>query len=347
MNRILIVTDAWHPQINGVVCTLEKLDMELTARGYQVDILSPEGFLTIPMPTYPEIRLSMTVWGVSSQIDQINPDYLHIATEGPLGLLARLYCTRHQRQFTTSYHTRFPEYIKARFPFPKEWSYGFLRWMHAPSQAVLVPTPSVRRDLQAEGFERLKLWTRGVDTDLFHPKKSKRGQKDDPYRIFKGPIYLYVGRIAVEKNVEAFLQTDISGTKVLVGDGPQLSELKNKYPQAQFLGFQKGEALSELYASADIFVFPSKTDTFGNVMLEAMASGLPVAAYPVAGPIDVIKDMSAGILDHDLSVACQKALALKKQDARAYATGFSWCACADIFEHNLAPCQPLNQQNAA
>ncbi|MFC5068246.1 glycosyltransferase family 4 protein [Flaviflagellibacter deserti] len=323
--RILIVTDAWHPQVNGVVRTLERVADEVRAMGHDVLFLTPDMFRTIPMPTYPEIRLAMTPPGaVAVRIKKFAPDHLHIATEGPLGQAARRACLNRRWSFTTSYHTRFPEYLRARLPVPESWSYAFLRRFHNAGRGTLVATRSLARELEGRGFNKVRLWTRGVDSEMFRPREKR--VLDLP-----GPIFLSVGRVAVEKNLEAFLSLDLPGTKVVVGEGPALDMLKTRYPAAVFLGKKTGEELAEIFSSADVFVFPSLTDTFGIVILEALASGVPVAAYPVTGPIDVLHGTKAGALDHDLRVAALAALELKREDARALALEHSWQECARIF----------------
>ena len=335
MSRVLIVTDAWLPQTNGVVRCLEAVGRELAARGDQVNYLTPEGFWTFPLPTYPEIRLSLvTPMTIAGIVARGTPDHIHIATEGPLGLLARHACLEQGLAFTTSYHTRFPEYVAARMPIPTEWTYAFLRWFHAPAAATLVPTASLRDELALRQFDNLRVWTRGVDRTLFRP--GPRTQ----FRDLPGPYLLYVGRVSVEKNVEAFLALDVPGSKIVVGDGPSRPGLMARYPEAHFLGLHSGEALAALYRSADVFVFPSRTDTFGNVMLEALASGLPVAAFPVIGPRDVITDPAAGVLDEDLAAAVRGALRLGREGALAHAARFSWSRCADLFGAALVPVRP-------
>lgn len=336
MSRIVIVTDAWFPQTNGVVRCLEAIGRELAAAGHDVHYLTPEGFWTFPMPTYPEIRLSLvTPMTIAATIARIAPDHIHIATEGPLGLLARFVCLEEGLAFTTSYHTRFPEYVAARMPIPMEWTYAFLRWFHAPAAATLVPTASLKTELEERGFTHLQLWTRGVDATRFSP-----GEKTW-FRDLVGPRLLYVGRVAVEKNIEDFLALDVAGHKFVVGDGPARAELEAKYPDVLFLGTRKGEELSAIYRSADVFVFPSRTDTFGNVVLEALASGLPVAAYPVTGPRDILTDPRAGALDDTLAVAVRRALMLDPAAARAHALTFTWARCADIFSSILVPTRAL------
>lgn len=330
--RILIVTDAWRPQINGVVRTLESVGKALAGDGHQVHYLTPERFWTLPVPTYPEIRLSLASGGaVAGQIGAIGADHIHIATEGPLGLLARQYCLDRQLAFTTSFHTRFAEYLAMRMPIPQDWSYGYLRWFHSAAARTMVPTPSLRDDLLERGFVRLTLWGRGVDGARFRP-----GPKT-LFHDLPGPHLLYVGRIAAEKNIGAFLDLDMAGTKIVVGDGPDRARLMRDYPEAVFLGYRHGEALGEVYRSADVLVFPSRTDTFGNVITEALASGTPVAAYPVTGPRDVLSDTRAGALDADLNVAVARALALNRADARAHGERFTWQASAAQFFSALVP----------
>ena len=330
--RILIVTDAWRPQINGVVRTLESVGKTLVEAGHEVHYLTPERFWTVPVPTYPEIRLSLaTGSAVAKQIRAIEADHIHIATEGPLGLLARQYCIDRHLGFTTSFHTRFAEYLAMRMPVPQDWTYGYLRWFHSAAARTMVPTPSLRDDLLVRGFGNLTLWSRGVDGKRFRPG-SKTWFADLP-----GPHLLHVGRIAAEKNIEAFLKLDIAGTKILVGDGPDCARLMRAYPEAVFLGYRHGEELGALYRSADVLVFPSLTDTFGNVITEALASGTPVAAYPVTGPVDVLSDPKAGAMDADLNLAVARALTLNRTDARAHGERFTWAASATQFFTALEP----------
>lgn len=329
MSGLLIVTDAWHPQVNGVVRSLDRLGRELKAQGLDVYYLTPQSFRTLPCPTYPEIRLSLTMGGgVREKIEAIKPDYIHISTEGPLGYWARRYCLEKGKAFSTSYHTRFPEYLAARFPVPLSWSYAALRWFHNAGRACMVATSSLYRDLEERGFQDLCYWGRGVDLDLFHPRS------DDALDC-PGPRLLYVGRVAVEKNIGAFLDLDVEGTKIVVGDGPQRAALEEKYPDVLFAGLKEGEELAAIYASCDLFVFPSKTDTFGIVLLEALASGLPVAAYPVMGPLDVIGDSGAGILHDDLAEAVREALKIDPQICLDYAASQSWTASANQFRDNI------------
>ena len=327
--KVLIVTDAWHPQVNGVVRSIERTAEQMTARGIEVAYITPNEFRTIPMPGYDEIALSVTLpKGVYRRIEEAAPDAIHIATEGPLGVIARRWCVRNAFPFSTAYHTQFPEYLRARLPVPLGTSYAFLRWFHRPAAACLVGTPYLMGLLQKRGFDNVRLWPKGVDTALFHP--GKRGPLDHP-----APIFLYVGRVAVEKNVEAFLSLDLPGTKLVVGGGPSLDQLRARYPAAVFLGPRLGEELARLYASADVFVFPSRTDTFGLVLLEALASGTPVAAYPVTGPIDVIGDAPVGVLDENLGKAALAALDIPRQACRDYAERFSWAASTDAFLAHL------------
>jgi glycosyltransferase involved in cell wall biosynthesis len=329
--RILLVTDAWEPQVNGVVRTLKTTARELQAMGHRVDFVTPLEFRTLPCPTYPDIRLSLFArGGVARAITELDPDVLHIATEGPLGMAARRFALTHGLPFTTAYHTRFPEYVHARFRIPLDWSYAWLRSFHAPSRAVMVPTQVVKRDLDAQGFQRVVLWSRGVDLDIFQPRPSKRLQS-------KPPIFLYVGRVAVEKNVEAFLALDLPGSKWVVGTGPAIARIRQRFPDVNYLGVLERNELAEVYAAADVFVFPSRTDTFGLVLLEAMACGLPVAAFPVTGPLDVIGDSKAGALHEDLRTACLQALQLKREDAVAHACRFTWGAATAQFLGNLHP----------
>jgi glycosyltransferase involved in cell wall biosynthesis len=329
--RILLVTDAWEPQVNGVVRTLKTTARELGAMGHEVKFLTPLQFRTLPCPTYPEIRLSLLPQaGVNRTIQEFDPDVLHIATEGPLGMAARRFALRNDFPFTTAYHTRFPEYVHARFRLPLGWSYAWLRRFHGPSRSIMAPTQVVVDDLRSNGFQNVKLWSRGVDQDIFHPQESKRLNSEPP-------IFLYVGRVAVEKNVEAFLELDLPGSKWVVGTGPALEGIRVRYPRVNYLGVLEREELAKVYAAADVFVFPSKTDTFGLVLLEAMACGLPVAAYPVTGPRDVIGDSKAGVLHEDLRIACLEALKLRREDALARARLFTWRAATEQFFSHLHP----------
>jgi glycosyltransferase involved in cell wall biosynthesis len=328
--RILLVTDAWSPQVNGVVRTLQRVKEGCEALGHQIRVISPEQFRTVPCPTYPEIRLALRPGSaIARQIEAFRPDCVHIATEGPLGFAARRHCVRDGTAFTTSYHTRFPEYVHARFPVPLGLGYAVVRWFHRPSRGVMVATRTIRDDLESRGFVNVKPWSRGVDTELFRP--------DHPPALnLPRPVYLYVGRVAVEKNLDAFLDLPLAqGTKLVVGDGPALEHLKARHPDVHFAGARHGVELARHYVSGDVFVFPSRTDTFGLVLLEALASGLPVAAYPVPGPLDVIGDSGCGVLDQDLGRAMAQAVAIPRERCREYAGRFSWLRCVEQFLGNL------------
>ncbi|MBX9726064.1 MAG: glycosyltransferase family 1 protein [Rickettsiales bacterium] len=329
--RIALISDAWFPQVNGVVRTLDTVRAELVAMGHTVTMVTPEQFKSVPCPTYPEIRLSIDApFTLAKRLGAIEPTHIHIATEGPLGWAARRYCLKRGLSFTTSFHTKFAELLKARLSIPLKVTYALLRRFHAPAQAVLVATPSMQRELQGHGFTNTALWTRGVDTNMFYPSDEYQALLDYPR-----PIWLYVGRVSVEKNLEAFLGLSLAGTKLVVGDGPALKAMQSRYPGAVFAGVKRGEELRQHYAGSDVFVFPSKSDTFGLVMLEALACGTPVAAYPVTGPLDVILDARAGALDADLATACGTALTLKRADCVDYAAGYSWRRCAEIFAQTL------------
>lgn len=328
--RILMVTDAWRPQVNGVVHTLERLTETLKTFGVEVRFLTPNLFRTLPMPTYPDIRLALTTPGrVRELIKESGADHVHIVTEGPLGLMAKRYCLAQKQPFTTSYHTRFPEYVTARLPFVSEnWTYNWLKKFHNAGQGTMVATPSMASDLEARGFTKLQPWTRGVDVEHFTPEK--RGELD-----FPRPIFLCVGRVAVEKNLPAFLDLDLPGSKVIVGEGPELERLKAKYPDAHFLGHRPNNELARIYASADVFVFPSRTDTFGNVIIEALASGTPVAGFPVTGPIDIVGDGFGGVVSEDLRLAALTALDVDRSAARERGMRYTWKACAEMYMDNV------------
>lgn len=323
--RVLIATDAWHPQVNGVVRTLTSLAEAARGLGASIEFLTPDGFPSIPLPTYPDIRLALTNRrAIAQRVEAINPDAIHIATEGPIGFAVRAYCRRRQRPFSSSYTTCFPEYIAARAPIPRSWSYAVLRRFHAAATVTMVSTPSLMAELRSRGFSNLDMWTRGVDTELFKPQPA--AELDLPR-----PIFLSVGRVAVEKNLETFLSLDLPGSKVVIGDGPQLVALRQRYPLATFLGARKGAELASLVAAADVFVFPSRTDTFGVVQLEALACGVPVAAFPVMGPKDVIGGQPIGVLDEDLRTACLGALKVSRESCRAFALTRSWTTSAQQF----------------
>lgn len=334
--KILIVTDAWAPQVNGVVRTLQNTHIQLTRLGHEVAFITPDLFKTVACPTYPEIRLAwMPGKKVSEMIEAFKPDCLHIATEGPLGWAARRVALKTKRPFTTAYHTRFPEYVKARFGIPLALSYAVFRWFHRPSSGVMVATPSIQQELAAQGFKSIKTWSRGVDLTRFNNPSLTLQTANNTEN--KTPVFLYAGRVAIEKNIEAFLALDLPGEQWVAGDGPQRAALQSKYPKAKWLGMLNQTELAAAYSKADVFVFPSLTDTFGLVMLEAMACGLPVAAFPVAGPRDVILDPRVGALDTNLRNACLNALQLKKKDAWQYAQGYSWANCTGQFVSNLQP----------
>ena len=335
--RIMMVTDAWEPQVNGVVRTLKRTIKECTELGHEFEIVSPsDGFRTLPLITYPEIRLALFAKGkVEERFLSYEPDAVHIVTEGPLGWAMRDICLKHKMPYTTSYHTRFPEYVSARFPIPLSWGYAYVKEFHKYSGRVMVTTQSMIDELTSHGFKNIAQWSRGVDTELFDP--SRRRDDFEPYKDLERPIWLNVGRVAVEKSLDEFLDLDIPGTKVIVGDGPQREELIERYPNAVFPGTRFNEELADYFANADIFVFPSKTDTFGLVNLEAMAAGIPVAAYPVAGPKDIIKGSNAGVVDEDLRTACMACLDIDKDAPRKYAEQFSWRRCGEEFIENLEP----------
>ena len=328
--KVAIVTDAWTPQVNGVVTTLKKTGETLAAMGYGVRFFTPEPFKTAPLPTYPSIRIAINpARKTRAMLKAYAPDAVHIATEGPVGLAARRFCIKTGRAFTTSYHTRFPEYLRLRLPVPLAASCAYLRWFHGAAACTMVATASFRAALASWRFRNLALWPRGVDTAVFKPYP-----KD--YLSGPRPITLYAGRVAVEKNIEAYLALELPGTKYVVGDGPDLAMLRRRYPEVRFVGYKFGEDLARHLSAADVFVFPSHTDTFGVVMLEAMACGVPVAAFPVPGPQDVVRPGVTGILDADLRTAIIEALALDGAQAQAYAKEHSWTAATTQFAHNLA-----------
>lgn len=329
--KILIVTDAWLPQVNGVVMTLRNTIEHLREAGHEVERISPEQFDSMPCPTYPEIRLSVLPGAqVARRIEELAPEAIHIATEGPLGFAARRHCRRRGLAFTTSYHTQFPQYLRMRAPIPLAWSYAALRRFHGAARRCMVSTPTVQAELEARGFTNVVRWRRGVDTQLFRPR-------EPGWLGLPRPVAAYVGRVSVEKNVEAFLAMEWHGSKLVIGDGPARARLEARYPLASFVGFRHGEDLARHLADADVMVFPSRTDTFGLVNLEALACGVPVAAYPVQGPRDVLRAGVTGVLDDDLAAAALGALALDRSAARAQALDWSWEACTAEFLANLAP----------
>lgn len=327
--RILIATDAWVPQVNGVVRTYQRLEEELVSMGHEVCFVTPSEFYTMPCPTYPEIRLSFARRKqVARLINEFQPEAIHIATEGPIGWAARRVCLSEGRPFTTAYHTRFPEYVTERMPIPLSLIYKLVRTFHNAGNGIMVATKSLQNELHLRGFKPLCSWTRGVNTEIF---------KRRDVRLFgTSKVALYVGRVAPEKNLDAFLELDMDLTKVVVGDGPYLKQLQQTYKDVIFTGAKEGEELAECYSSADVFVFPSKTDTFGIVLLEAMASGVPVAAYPVTGPIDVVEEGVTGCLSESLQEAIAGALKLDREICRARALEFSWQRCAELFLGNLS-----------
>lgn len=319
--RILIVSDAWTPQVNGVVTSLVALLAELRGLGHQVRVLSPADFRAVPCPTYKEIALVWNLWRVGAAIRDFRPDCVHLATEGPLGWAARRWLVRRGLVFSTAIHTRFPEYISTRWPWiAPRFGYAFLRAFHRPSRAVLVTTERLREAFASRDVRRLQLWRKGVDTRLFRPDETR----PRPLR----PVFLYVGRIAPEKNLEAFLDLDLPGEMRVVGDGPQREALQLKYPHVRFLGYRHGQALAEAYRGASVLVFPSRTDTYGLVMLEALACGTPVAAFPVPGPLDVLQQGLSGVMDENLHAACLGALELDRGRCAKLAAAQSWRASA-------------------
>jgi glycosyltransferase involved in cell wall biosynthesis len=323
--RVLVATDAWHPQVNGVVRTLTSLAESARRQGATIEFLTPEGFPSVALPTYRTLRCALpTRKAIVRRIEKARPHAIHIATEGPIGHMARWYCLKQGLPFTTSYTTRFPEYISARLPVPEAWSYAVLRRFHAPASVTMVSTMSLMAELGARGFTHLGLWTRGVDTELFRPERAI----DLP---LPRPLFVSVGRVAVEKNLEAFLGLDLPGSKVVIGEGPQLEDLRRRFPDATFLGHLEGVELAAHLAAADVFVFPSRTDTFGIVQLEALACGVPVAAYPVTGPRDVVGGNPVGVLDEDLRKACLAALDVSRAACRAFALTQSWDTSARQF----------------
>jgi len=330
--RILIVTDAWFPQVNGVVRTLSVVADKLRAMGDTVEVIGPDRFNSIPTPGYAEIRLAIAPKRkLARLVADFAPEIIHIATEGPLGWAMRSLSRRHSWPFTTAFHTRFPEYLEARTKIPADWSWRVMRHFHEAGEGTFAATPSLRQELTRRGFTKLRPWTRGVDLDKFRPGDG------DEWPGLQRPVFLYAGRVAIEKNIEAFLTLDLPGSKVVVGGGPALESLKQKFPQVTFTGYRENGVLARSYAGADVFVFPSRTDTFGLVLLEALAAGTPVAAFPVTGPIDVVTDPRVGALDEDLRAACLKALECDRASCRQHAEAWSWDACVAQFRTALVP----------
>ncbi|MGE4429636.1 MAG: glycosyltransferase family 4 protein [Sphingobium sp.] len=340
--RIAIATDAWQPQVNGVVRTLRMTIQQLKERGHAVGLVTPNDFLTVPMPGYGEIRLAIAPRaGTRRTLQGFAPDVVHIVTEGPIGWAARRWCMDHDVAFTTAFHTRFPDYAAVRTGMSADWFWPVMRRFHRRSSAVFVSTPRLRDELAYRGITGGRIWSRGIDTALFRPD----GPIDERLARLPRPILLSVGRVAAEKNIEAFLEAETPGSKVVIGDGPALGALKRRYPQAVFTGALNGDALAAAYRTADVFVFPSLTDTFGLVMIEALACGLPVAGFPVPGPLDILGASGrgpenalpapVGRVDDDLAAAIAGALRLDRRGAADYGRSFQWSACTDQFEAGL------------
>ena len=329
--RIVIATDAWTPQVNGVVNSLRNTRDSLVAMGHEVLMITPAGCRTIPCPTYPEIRLALFQRRrITRMLQDFRPDSIHIATEGTIGLTVHKICRKHGLQFTTAYHTQFPEYVRARIPIPVRFTAALLRWFHGKAVRTMVPTPAIRDLLKNRGYKNVVIWSRGVDTEIFTP--------NDPHQYhLPKPVWVNVGRVSVEKNIETFLDLELPGSKVIIGDGPDMDRLSKQYPDCTFVGYKFGEELASFIAGGDVFIFPSKTDTFGLVMLEAMACGVPVAAFPVTGPIDVVQSGKTGILDNHLEKACHEALKLNKAVCRRFAESRSWAKSTAQFAGHLAP----------
>lgn len=327
--RITLVTDTWH-NVNGVVTTLKSTVKELESWGHTVQVIEPSQFKTVPAIGYPEVRLAWNIWRVGPMIESFDPEAIHIATEGPLGLAARWYCKVEKRSIphNTSYHTKFPEYLNTYWKIPVDWGYWTIRWFHKFSTKVLVTTESMRKELEAKGLDNMTVWSRGVDTNIFTP--SRKIQTD----VLK-PIILCVSRASLEKGLDDFCSLQIEGTKILVGDGPYLPELKRKYPYINYAGYKSGAELAEYYASADVFVFPSRSDTFGVVMLEAIACGTPIAAYPVTGPVDVVEQGINGYMHSDLATAIELALRLDRKAVEESSKKYTWASCTQTFLDNL------------
>lgn len=333
--KITVATDAWDPQTNGVVTTLKATIDTLTRAGHEVRVISPQGLWSIPAPSYPEIRLAIAPgFHISREIRAFRPHAIHIATEGPIGVAMRRYCRRHRLPFTTSYHTKYPEYLNARWPIPLDVSYAWLRRFHNAAARTFVSANSLQSQLSSKGFRSLHLWRRGVDLGVFKPLQ---GAVPTDLANLPRPLMAYMGRVAIEKNIDSFLKLRVPGTKLVIGNGPALPALSAKYPDAKFIGFRFGEELGATLACADVFVFPSLTDTFGLAMIEALACGLPVAAFPVPGPIDVIEPGVTGVLDEDLGAAIRGALLLNRQVCAERAKAFNWEAATEQFLDGLEP----------
>ncbi|MEL0276126.1 MAG: glycosyltransferase family 1 protein [Deltaproteobacteria bacterium] len=329
--RFALVTDAWHPQVNGVVRSLSTMVKIGRAKNHDVLVIQPQDYPTFPLPNYPEIRLATTPWKMMKPLREFSPDAVHIATEGTLGIFARIWLNHLKIPFTTSYHTRFPEYVQERLPIPLSWGYRFLKWFHGAAERVMVPTPTMGQLLNHHGVhQKTVIWNRGVNHDLFRPRSQEDSYGPRPY-------WLCAGRVAVEKNIEAFLKLDLPGTKIIAGDGPARASMQTKYPDAFWLGYKFGEELAKIYADSDVFVFPSKTDTFGNVLLESIASGTPVAAFPVPGPQDVLKPGVDGVLSENLKDACLSALRLDRNVVHRSSKDWDWDTCFQTFLSHLAP----------
>ncbi|MBS3927371.1 MAG: glycosyltransferase family 1 protein [Sphingomonadales bacterium] len=352
--RIAICTDAWHPQVNGVVRSISTTVSHLLERGHEVELVTPQQFRTMPMPGYKEIRLALVPrFGTRRTLTDFAPEIVHIATEGPIGWSARGWCCARGIPFTTAFHTRFPDYAAVRTGLKAERFWPLMRRFHAPSRAVLVSTPTLGAELESRGLPNWRLWSRGIDRELFRPGHAPLPE----LAALPGPVMLYVGRVAVEKNLPAFLEAKVPGHKVVVGDGPDLAMLKARYPEAIFTGALTGERLAKAYCSADVFVFPSRTDTFGLVLIEALACGLPVAAYPVHGPLDIIGPngrgpddelpATVGALDEDLSVAIRKALKLDPLAAAVIGASYSWERATDQFVAALREAHQASAQEVS
>jgi glycosyltransferase involved in cell wall biosynthesis len=340
--RILIASDAWHPQVNGVVRTFVTVARELDALGHEVHVIGPDRFPTVPMPSYPEVRLAVAAkTRLGRIVDEIRPDAIHIPVEGPVGLAARRLCNDRGWPFTSSYHTRAGLYFEAKFGIPERFVLAIQRWFHSSSAGFMVQTDTLERELAAEGFKNIQRWCRGVDTDLFRPVPTD-GLLDHLPR----PIFAYIGRVSAEKNLEAFLGLDLPGSKLVVGAGPQLEDYRERFTDVAFTGLKSGGDLARHYSLADVFVFPSRFETFGLVLLEALACGVPIAAYPVPGPLDVIGDAPVGVLSENLRQAALDALLIPRERCRAFAQGFSWRQSAQQFAANLVPISRANERVA-